>query len=182
MASFLTTGMRFLLNKKVGLFYLSFCKKYSFLSGCVFVIDIPTFLTSMSKRSVQLWIMLLWFMWMQCWRQYLWEQRLIDTLGLIILWVLTRWSHPEALTWTSGSGSSPYKHDITGASLIPTHCVLFLGDVFWTYGSEWHTDEPSCWTNHQRVRQDGVSCFVGVFLWQWNVLLLQSRNIPDGHS
>lgn len=109
MARFLTTGMRFLLNQKVGVFHLSVCISFSSLSGCVFVSfsNWRVHLSNLYKRSVQLWIMLLWFMWMQCWIQYLWGQKLMSTLGLTILWLLTQWSQPEALTWTSGSESSP---------------------------------------------------------------------------
>lgn len=55
------------------------------------------------------------------------------------------------------------------------------GNVFWPVWSEWHVDKLRCRPRYQRAWKDGVSCSVWVFLWQWNVFLLQSRNLPHEH-
>lgn len=109
LASFLTTGMRFLLNQKVCLSHLS-VGSVSLSVTHVLSLSLPDLFisrTSLSNRSVQLWIMQLWLTWTQYWRQSLWGQRLMNTLVLIILWLMILWWHPRALTWTSGSDSIP---------------------------------------------------------------------------
>lgn len=106
LARFLTTGMRFLLNKQVG--YLSVPDLSVFvscLSVCfppVSVSDLSASVPCISVRSVQLWITLPWSMSTRCWTRSLWGQRLINTLGLIIPSLMIQWFHPGVWTCTSG--------------------------------------------------------------------------------